>query len=378
MLASDFDYHLPPERIAQTPVHPRDAARLLQLQRASATLSHHTFSDLPDLLRSGDLLVFNDTRVLRARLRGHKLGEDGTIGGRVEALLLREHKPDVWEALLKPSSRLRPQTPLLFESSDGSAQVRATPLQRTEEGWLLQFLVPDGHFGRDLLHQLGEVPLPPYITARTSTEDDYQTIYARQTAESSTRCDEETQNEEARALESAAAPTAGLHFTPELLSRLQERGIESCAVTLGIGIGTFRPMKTENLEDHMMHREEYEISPATAERIASQKRRGGRIVAVGTTTVRVLESAARSATSNEVVSSGWAHTDIFIRPGHRFQAVDALITNFHLPRSTLLVMIAAFTQQETVDGLTLVRAAYEEAVRRNYRFFSFGDAMLID
>ena len=399
MLASDFDYHLPPELIAQTPVHPRDAARLLQLKRASGALSHHVFSDLPDLLRAGDLLVFNDTRVLRARLRGHKIGEDGTIGGRVEALLLREHKPDVWEVLLKPSSRLRPQTPLLFVSSDGAMQVRATPLQRTEEGWLLQFFVPDGQNKRELLHRLGEVPLPPYITARTSTEDDYQTIYARQTAQSSTRFGEEAPgaealNGETRALESAAAPTAGLHFTPELLSRLQERGIESCAVTLGIGIGTFRPMKTENLEEHVMHREEYEISPAVAQRIAQQKRRGGRIVAVGTTTVRVLESAARALENDaatgeengttgdeaggEIVRCGLAQTEIFIRPGHRFQVVDALITNFHLPRSTLLVMIAAFAQQETSDGLLLVRAAYEEAVRQNYRFFSFGDAMLID
>jgi S-adenosylmethionine:tRNA ribosyltransferase-isomerase len=400
MLASDFDYHLPPELIAQTPVHPRDAARLLQLQRASGTLSHHVFFDLPDLLRAGDLLVFNDTRVLRARLRGHKIGENGEVGGRVEALLLREHKPDVWEVLLKPSARLRPQTPLLFVSGDGSTQVRATPLQRTEEGWLLQFLVPEGHLGRELLHRLGEVPLPPYITARTSTEDDYQTIYARQDAASSTRYGEEAPNAKPHALESAAAPTAGLHFTPELLNRLQERGVESCAVTLGIGIGTFRPMKTENLEDHVMHREAYEISPHTAARIAQQKRRGGRIVAVGTTTVRVLESAARAAkngaasdvsTSSEedgaIVRSGWAQTDIFIRPGHQFQVVDALITNFHLPRSTLLVMIAAFAQatstpqekpENSSAGLSLIRAAYEEAVRQDYRFFSFGDAMLLD
>lgn len=379
MLASDFDYHLPPELIAQMPVHPRDAARLLRLQRASGNLSHHVFSDLPDLLRAGDLLVFNDTRVLRARLRGHKISEDGKIGGRVEALLLREHKPDVWEVLLKPSARLRPQTPLLFVSSDGSTQVRATPLQRSEEGWLLQFLVPESQNGRDLLHQLGEVPLPPYITARTSTENDYQTVYARQNnGESSTRYGEESPNEKPYALESAAAPTAGLHFTPELLNRLQERGIQSCAVTLGIGIGTFRPMKTENLEDHVMHREEYEISPDTANRIAQQKRRGGRIVAVGTTTVRVLESAARAASSGEIVRPGPAQTDIFIRPGHRFRVVDALITNFHLPRSTLLVMLAAFAQQETADGLSMVREAYEEAVRRNYRFFSFGDAMLLD
>ncbi len=372
MLVRDFDYDLPPELIAQTPVHPRDAARLLHVQRDSGALSHHVFADLPQLLRPDDLLVFNDTRVLRARLRGYKIGGSGQNGARVEALLLREKERNVWEVLLRPSARLRIGTLLLFSSPDESVQVNATPLTRIDEGWTLQFLPENGADVRAFLPQLGEVPLPPYIAARTSTEDDYQTVYARgkhHDSQSSTR------SAETPILESSAAPTAGLHFTPELLENLRERGLEHCFVTLGIGIGTFRPMQSENVEEHVMHREEYEVSPQTAQKINEQKARGGRIVAVGTTTVRVLESATAA---NGQVRSGWNSTEIFLRPGCQFRVVDALITNFHLPRSTLLVMITAFAQQKTPDGLALVRAVYEEAVRERYRFFSFGDAMLIE
>ena len=382
MLVRDFDFDLPPDLIAQAPIYPRDAARLLRLQRESGALSHHVFSDLPQLLRADDLLVFNDTRVLRARLRGHKIADNGQNGARVEALLLREKERNLWEVLLRPSARLKTGTTLVFSSPDGTVQVQAAPVERLEERWMLQFFLHNGGDVRAFLPQLGEVPLPPYISARTSTEDDYQTVYARQHSAnfaSSTRLAEprspEMSSRETPALESAAAPTAGLHFTPQLLERLRERGLQSCFVTLGIGIGTFRPMQSEHVEEHAMHREQYEISGETAQKINEQKARGGRIVAVGTTTVRVLESAFRE---NGAVGSGWNETEIFLRPGCRFRVVDALITNFHLPRSTLLVMIAAFAQQKTPDGLASVRAAYDEAVRQRYRFFSFGDAMLIE
>lgn len=444
MLASEFDFFLPPELIAQTPAEPRDSARLLHFKRENGALSHRVFSDLPSLLRADDLLVFNDTRVLRARLRGHKIGENGAAGGRVEALLLREIRRNVWEVLLKPSARLRAKTPLIFASNDEKTAVRATPIERREESWLLQFLPENDADIRDFLPQLGEVPLPPYITARDSTEADYQTVYARQTkrsnAESSTRSVEnaafdafsnavpEEFSAENSALESAAAPTAGLHFTPQLLEKLREIGVRICFVTLAIGIGTFRPMKSENLDEHVMHREEFGVSAETARQINEQKARGGRVVAVGTTTVRVLEAAAQHFQSDkkhrnsapslqettqetahetaahgetfkdktdkkattEIVRAGYGDTEIFIRPGYEFRAVDALITNFHLPKSTLLVMISAFAQtsaqtsetaaqnKETPSGLTKIRAAYDEAIRENYRFFSFGDAMFLE
>ena len=370
MLVRDFDYDLPPELIAQTPASPRDAARLLHLQRDNGALSHRVFSELPALLRDDDLLIFNDTRVLRARLRGHKIGENGQAGARVEALLLREKEPNLWEVLLRPSARLKVGTPLIFLSPDETVRVRATPLQRDEESWLLQFSPENEGDVRQFLAHLGEVPLPPYISARTSSESDYQTVYARSQSESSTRNDAENP-----VLESAAAPTAGLHFTPQLLKNLRARGVESCFVTLGIGIGTFRPMKTKNLEEHVMHREEYEVSRLAAQKINAQKARGGRAIAVGTTTVRVLESASDDSGT---VQSGWNQTEIFIRPGHKFRVVDGLITNFHLPRSSLMVMISAFAQSKNRDGLPLVRAAYELAVRERYRFFSFGDAMFIE
>lgn len=352
MLVSDFDYDLPPELIAQSPAVPRDHARLLHLQRDPTQIAHRRFDDLPGLLGPDDLLVFNNTRVLRARLRGWKLNhatddEAGieTRGARLEALLLSEREPDLWEALLKPSSRLREGTPLLFES--GSVQMRATAVSRTEGGWLVRFA---GDI-RAALPALGEVPLPPYISAQAA-ESDYQTLYARQQ----------------RALESSAAPTAGLHFMPRTFDALRERGIESAFVTLQIGIGTFRPMKTDTLDEHEMHRESYELDDATAQRINEQRERGKRIVAVGTTAVRVLESAWRDG----AVRAGSGDTQLFIKPGHAFKAVDALVTNFHLPRSTLLVMISAFA------GRDAVRSAYEAAVAERYRFFSFGDAMFIE
>lgn len=352
MLVSEFDYSLPPELIAQAPASPRDHARLLHLDRTGGGIAHRRFDDLPALLRPDDLLVFNDTRVLRARLRGWKLKADGDTnvearGARVEALLLSEREPGVWEALLKPSSRLRDGTPLLFESATGEARMHATALRRTDAGWLVRF---EGDL-RTALPSLGEVPLPPYISGR-SEEADYQTVYARLSPD----------------LESAAAPTAGLHFMPRTFEALAARGIESAFVTLQIGIGTFRPMKAETLDEHEMHRESYALDEASATKINTHRARGGRIVAVGTTAVRVLESAFHEGG----IRAGAGDTQLFIRPGHTFRAVDALVTNFHLPCSSLLVMISAFA------GRDLVRRAYAEAVAERYRFFSFGDAMFIE
>jgi S-adenosylmethionine:tRNA ribosyltransferase-isomerase len=387
MLSSELDYDLPPELIAQEPVSPRDHSRLMHLRRASGEIAHHHFYNLPQLLRTDDLLVFNDTRVIKARLRGFKVIDHNNVGhrgGRVEALLLRELAPNRWEAMLKPSARLRPGTSLCLLSPDESLQVEAQVVERTPSGWIVQF---QGGDIRHVLPLLGEVPLQPYISAPLHDESRYQTIYAR---------DHSRDADGSGSLESAAAPTAGLHFTPQLLDLLQARGIRTAFVTLGIGIGTFRPIKSETLEEHTMHEEEFEISASTAQLIREQKQRGGRVVAVGTTTTRVLEAASNEAGG---VQDGAGRTSIFMRPGYSFRTVDALLTNFHLPRSTLLAMIAAFAENDdianfgqnraltdksstavgtTLSGLQKVRYAYNEAVAQRYRFFSFGDAMLID
>jgi S-adenosylmethionine:tRNA ribosyltransferase-isomerase len=363
MLVSELDYDLPSELIAQQPVQPRDAARLMRVCRATGSLRHHQVRDLVQLLRPDDLLVFNDTRVLRARLRGIKLSGSA----RVEAILLREIATNHWEALLRPSARLRVGTPLEFSSPDGAMCMRAEPICRTDVGWEIRFL-PDESTSdvRLALPQLGEVPLPPYIQ-QSAPESDYQTIYARQAAQAGT------------ALDSAAAPTAGLHFTADLWKALEEHGVRKVFVTLGVGIGTFRPVKSTTLEEHTMHAEEYEVSAATAAALEEQKRRGGRVVAVGTTTTRVLESVTDEGGQ---VRAGCGRTSIFIQPGYRFRCVDALMTNFHLPRSTLLAMVAAFAENGTgsadLTGLQKIRYAYREAVQQRYRFFSFGDAMLIE
>ncbi len=368
MLVSELDFDLPPELIAQTPAEPRDSSRLMRLSRVAGQIAHHRFHELPALLRAGDLLVFNDTKVLRARLRGHK-----TTGGAVEALLLREIETNLWEALLKPSARLKVGSEIEFASSDGDIRVKATPEARTEDGWRVRFL----HEGdvRDLLPSLGEVPLPPYIK-QAADEARYQTIYARRAGRAIL--------DPQIALDSAAAPTAGLHFTPRLLEQLGEAGIGSAFVTLGIGVGTFRPIQSDTLESHAMHSEEYEISTEAAQAVAAQRARGGRVIAVGTTAARVLESASDE---NGLLQPSARGTRIFITPGYRFQCVDALITNFHLPRSTLLAMVAALCgnaprdSQELPDGLAgleKVRYAYRQAVAERYRFFSFGDAMFIE
>ncbi|MBW3636754.1 MAG: tRNA preQ1(34) S-adenosylmethionine ribosyltransferase-isomerase QueA [Armatimonadetes bacterium] len=365
MLARELDFHLPPHLIAQTPLEPRDAARLLVLRRNSGEITHRVVRDLPDLLQRGDLLVFNDTRVLRARLRGFK-----PTGGRVEALLLKERGKNCWEALLKPSKSLKIGGEVEWVSPDESLRVASRLAERNDEAWQLQFSPPNDADIRDLLPVLGEVPLPPYIRA-SAEEARYQTTFSRLKTEGNP-------------LDSAAAPTAGLHFTPELLLRLQERGIESAFVTLAVGAGTFRPVQSESLDEHPMHAEEFSISAQTAAQINAQKARGGRVVAVGTTTVRTLESVADARGH---VAAGEAQTSIFIRPGFEFRCVDALLTNFHLPRSTLLALVGAFAESKRApqngengskSGLATIHAAYAEAIAHEYRFFSFGDAMLID
>ena len=390
MLTSELDFDLPDELIAQTPLEPRDSARLLHLNCADGALTHQIVRDLPDLLRAGDLLVLNDTRVLRARLFGQK-----PSGGRVEALLLKEERADargadVWEALLKPSGRLQIGGELWFRGEENGRviEARAQLLERREAAWLLQFTCDGGRPLRELLPVLGEVPLPPYIHQQAD-EARYQTTFARQNP---------AHDSDENPLDSAAAPTAGLHFTPELFERLESRGIERVFVTLAVGAGTFRPVKVDNLDDHAMHVEEFWISPAVAQRINAHKAAGGRVVAIGTTTVRTLESAARQNAANRV-EAGAGETRLFLRPGAPFYVVDALMTNFHLPKSTLLALVAAFIEgklkrekngknangensstdrDDDENGLSTTHRAYREAVENRYRFFSFGDAMLIE
>ncbi len=330
MLVEALDFHLPPELIAQEPARPRDSARLLYWKRASNALSQRVISDLPEILRPGDLLIGNDSRVLRARLRGTKRES----GGRVEAFLLRELALNRWQCLLKPSARLRSQMWLRFATEDGKITLDAQPLAREDQIWQVQFFPTSPYDDvRQLLPFLGQVPLPPYIQ-HSAPESDYQTVYARSIDKNS---------DEAQGLDSVAAPTAGLHFTPQLLERLQAVGIDRAFVTLGVGLGTFLPVQCEDLDDHVMHGEDFWISETTAARIAEQKARGGRVVAIGTTAARALEAASDEKGR---VKSGHAHTQIFIRPGYRFRAVDALLTNFHLPRSTLLALVSAFVEND--------------------------------
>jgi S-adenosylmethionine:tRNA ribosyltransferase-isomerase len=336
---ADFDYHLPQELIAQRPAERRDDARLMVIRRADRTLEHRRFSELPALLAPEDLLVLNNTRVFPARLFGRKPG-----GARVEVLLLREQAPHVWEALARPGRRCPAGSRLVFGDEALTAEVLASPDPAKR---LLRFSAR-GDFW-ELVERLGQVPLPPYIRRPGGLTDAldrsrYQTVFAHCPG-------------------SVAAPTAGLHFTQELLARLRH-----CMITLHVGYGTFKPIHARRIEDHRMEAEYYRIGPDAVERIQECRRLGGRVVAVGTTTTRALETAAASA-SGLTPSEGW--TELFIRPGHRFRLVDALITNFHLPRSTLLVLVAALADRE------LVLSAYREAVRQRYRFYSYGDAMLI-
>ena len=348
MNVSDFDYPLPSDRIAQEPVSPRDASRLLVLDRASGRIAHRSFRDLPDELREGDLVVVNDTRVLPARLYGSK-----PSGGRVELLLVEAAggtgDAPVWRALLAASKKPRPGTPIRFPGG-----LTAEVLSREGETWLVRLTHPSGD-PLPAVVATGSMPLPPYIRREPAdgrTEEDrerYQTVFARD-------------------LGAVAAPTAGLHFTPALLGRLEARGVRLARVTLHVGLGTFLPVRTERVEDHRMHSEAYDVPESTAEAIARTRQGGGRVVAVGTTVVRTLETAAAA---DGGVRAGRGRSALFIVPGFRFRAVDAMVTNFHLPRSTLLMLVSAFAGRERVLD------AYAEAVRAGYRFYSYGDAMLV-
>ncbi|WP_134642962.1 tRNA preQ1(34) S-adenosylmethionine ribosyltransferase-isomerase QueA [Ammonifex thiophilus] len=337
---SDFEYYLPKELIAQEPLPERDKSRLMVVYRDREEFEHRLFRDLPEYLVPGDVLVLNRTRVLPARLYGAKEG----TGGKVEVLLLRQLEPDLWEVLVRPGRRVPEGTRIVF----GGGLLRGEVLSRLGSGGRLIRFTCEGDFF-SLLHRLGEIPLPPYIKRKLAEPERYQTVYASEPG-------------------SAAAPTAGLHFTPELLQKLQEKGVEVVTLTLHIGLDTFRPVKEEDITAHRMHSEEYHLPEATAEAVNRAKREGRRIVAVGTTVVRCLESVADE---RGLVRAGRGFTDLFIYPGYRFKVIDALVTNFHLPGSTLLMLVAAFAGREKI------LRAYAEAVRLRYRFFSFGDAMLI-
>jgi len=340
MKTSDFDYLLPEELIAQTPVEPRDHSRLLVYDRADKSVKHLHFYDLPRFLRKGDVLVVNETKVIPARL----LGEKEDTGVPVEILLLKRLEKDVWEGLVRPGRRLKPGTFCTF----GGGLLRAEIIGNTDDGGRTVRFHYNGVF-EEILDQLGQMPLPPYIHEKLQDKTRYQTVYAKQEG-------------------SAAAPTAGLHFTPELLEKIREMGVEIVPVLLHVGLGTFRPVKAEDLSEHHMHVEHYEVTPEAAEKINAVRAAGGRCVCVGTTSVRTLESASGE---DDLVRAESGDTGIFITPGYRFHAVDALVTNFHLPQSTLLMLISALMGRE--EALRV----YEEAVREKYRFFSFGDAMMI-
>ena len=340
MKTSDFYYDLPPELIAQTPLDRRDGSRLLTLNKETGEYRHLHFYDLPGLLRPGDCLVLNDSRVLPARLIGHRLPG----GGVCEVLLLVDKGDKTWECLVRPGKKLRTGAKVSF----GDGELTAEIVGEVEGGNRLVRFHYEGIF-LEVLERLGKMPLPPYIKAELSDPERYQTVYSRE-------------------LGSAAAPTAGLHFTKELLEQIEAMGVRLAYVTLHVGLGTFRPVKEENITDHEMHAEYCMISQKTADIINETKAKGGRVICVGTTSCRTVESwAAEDGTLKE--SAGW--TKIYIYPGYRFKVLDGLITNFHLPESTLLMLVSALAGREHI------LAAYEEAVREKYRFFSFGDAMFI-
>lgn len=337
---SDFYFELPEELIAQDPLEDRSSSRLLVLDKVTGKTEHHVFKEIVDYLRPGDCLVLNNTKVLPARLYGVK--ED--TGAAIEVLLLKRKENDVWETLVKPGKKARPGTRLLF----GDGCLRAEVLEVVEEGNRLIRFSYEGIF-EEILDHLGEMPLPPYITHKLQDKNRYQTVYAKYEG-------------------SAAAPTAGLHFTDQLLSQIADKGVETAYVTLHVGLGTFRPVKVDNLLEHHMHSEYYEVTKEAADKINRVKAAGGRIICVGTTSCRTVESAADE---KGMVQAGCGNTEIFIYPGYQFKVLDCLITNFHLPESTLVMLVSALAGRENV------LAAYQEAIRERYRFFSFGDAMFI-
>ena len=341
MLKSDFFYHLPEELIAQEPIEPRDASRLLVMDKQNGALTDGTFRDIKSLLKPGDCLILNDSRVLPARLIGERMG----TGATVELLMLTPHGNDTWEVLAGPGRRAKPGNVIAF----GGGLLKATILEVLEGGNRLVKFEYEGNF-YEVLDQIGQMPLPPYIKKRLEDRERYQTVYSRE-------------------IGSAAAPTAGLHFTPELLDEVREMGVEVAFVTLHVGLGTFRPVKEDEVENHKMHSEHYALSRETADVINRTRERGGRVIAVGTTSCRTLESVGLT---DGVVKPADGWTEIFIYPGYQFQVLDGLITNFHLPESTLIMLVSAFAGYENTMN------AYRFAVEERFRFFSFGDAMLIE
>ena len=340
MKRQDFYYELPEELIAQDPLEDRQSSRLLVLDRESGAVSHHTFREITEYLGPGDCLVINDTKVIPARLIGEKEG----TGARIELLLLKRRENNIWETLVKPGKKARPGARISF----GGGLLTGEILEIAEEGNRLVRFTYEGIF-EEILDQLGQMPLPPYITHRLQDKNRYQTVYAKHSG-------------------SAAAPTAGLHFTEELLREIQEKGVNIARVTLHVGLGTFRPVKAEEITEHHMHSEFYQMDEEAAQKLNRAKKEGHRVICVGTTSCRTVESAADE---NGYLKAGSGFTEIFIYPGYRFKVMDSLITNFHLPESTLIMLVSALAGREQV------LAAYQEAVRERYRFFSFGDAMYI-
>lgn len=336
----DFYFDLPQELIAQDPLEDRSSSRLLVLDKETGAVSHHVFREIVNYLNPGDCLVLNNTKVIPARLLGEREG----TGAHVEVLLLKRREKDVWETLVKPGKKCKPGTRLSF----GEGLLKAEVLETVEEGNRLIHFEYEGIW-EEVLDRLGEMPLPPYITHKLQDKNRYQTVYAKYEG-------------------SAAAPTAGLHFTEKLLNQIEEMGVNIAYVTLHVGLGTFRPVKEENVLEHHMHSEFYQITEEAAKKINDTKKAGGRIICVGTTSCRTVESAADE---NGVVHPGSDNTEIFIYPGYHFKVLDALITNFHLPESTLVMLVSALAGRENVLN------AYEEAIKERYRFFSFGDAMFI-
>jgi S-adenosylmethionine:tRNA ribosyltransferase-isomerase len=334
---SDFYFDLPEELIAQDPLEDRSSSKLLVVDKNTGKLEHRVFKDIIDYLNEGDCLVLNNTRVIPARLYGEREGTHG----QVEVLLLKRNEGDVWETLVRPGKKCKPGQKLVF----GDGKLRAEVIETVDDGNRLIKFYYDGIW-EEVLDSLGEMPLPPYITHKLKDKNRYQTVYAKFDG-------------------SAAAPTAGLHFTPELLKKIEEKGIKLAYVTLHVGLGTFRPVKEENILDHHMHTEMYQVSQSAADIINDTKKNGGRVICVGTTSCRTVESASDET---GIVKPGSAETDIFIYPGYKFKVLDCLITNFHLPESTLLMLVSALAGRENV------LAAYEEAIKERYRFFSFGDA----
>jgi S-adenosylmethionine:tRNA ribosyltransferase-isomerase len=340
MKVKDFNYYLPPELIAQEPIKNRSMSRLLVVDKKSGEIHHHTFEEIVNYLSAGDCLVLNDTRVIPARL----LGEREDTGGKIEFVLLKKIDEKIWEVILKPGRRAKPGARFTF----GKGLLKAEVLEIIEDGNRLVKFEFQGVF-EEILDKVGIIPLPPYIKKKLGDFERYQTVYAKRKG-------------------SAAAPTAGLHFTTELLEKLQKKGIQIAYVTLHVGLGTFRPVKSEEVQEHKMHSEYYEIDSSESCKINNSRRNGKKIIAVGTTSCRVLETVAGN---DGMVKPGTGWTNIFIYPGYEFKAVDSLITNFHLPESTLIMLVSAFAGRETI------LKAYKSAIEEKYRFFSFGDAMYI-